>query len=238
MHLLAIMMLAGTVSATITTGRPMAQATARKAEKETAKPVAAGQAVPPLEETALKRLAQWDANLRTMQTGFTQEIVFGDTGMSTNIEGTAYYKKPNFLRIDHTSPSAQIVVTDRETISIYKPGDSQVVKTDWKTWIEQQGGTFSGITNFGYYGDLIKEHNVKVTEKDGLVLITLTPKKNKTSYNLTIMLDKTDFFPREVDVNLGETKVITKLKNTKINDTIPEAIFKWTPPPGTEVINF
>jgi len=186
----------------------------------------------------IEKLREWDKNLQTLDCSFTQHITFGDSGMANTIEGLVRYRKPNLLRVEHTAPQKQIVVTDKVKISIYKPQDKQLVKTDWKSWINQQSAMFSGITNFGDYSKILSDHEVKVAYAKDTVSLELAPKDGKKKYTLTLVLGTDNYFPREINMKIGTTDVKTALKNTKLNAAIPDGVFTITPPAGTSVIDF
>ncbi len=112
----------------------------------------------------LANLEAWDAKLETLKADFTQEINFKEAGLRQSVEGTLQYSKPNLLRIEHTKPAAQLVVTDKTDIWIYKPADKQVVRTTWDAWRRTQDQNFSGILDFGNYSTLAAKNNAAVPE--------------------------------------------------------------------------
>lgn len=188
---------------------------------------------------AIEKLREWDTKLQSLACEFTQTVKFGDSGMASVIEGSVRYQKPNQLRVEHFSPRKQIVVTDKKTISIYSPENQQLVKTDWDSWISQQSAIFSGVTNFGDYNKILADHNVKVVTGKTAVDVTLTPKKGKTSYALTLSLDPTnDYFPAVIVMRIGTTDVKTVLRKITLNGPLPAGVFSINTPEGTRVINF
>lgn len=211
---------------------------------DTAAPVAAAQssaapAVALSSSAAIEKLREWDTKLQSLACDFTQTVQFGDSGMASTIEGSVRYQKPNQLRVEHFSPRKQIVVTDKKTISIYSPENQQLVKTDWDSWISQQSAIFSGVTNFGDYNKILADHNVKVVTGKTAVDVTLTPKKGKTSYALTLSLDPAnDYFPTAIAMRIGTTDVKTVLRKITLNGTLPAGVFGISTPENTRVINF
>ncbi|MDD4004203.1 MAG: outer-membrane lipoprotein carrier protein LolA [Elusimicrobiaceae bacterium] len=187
----------------------------------------------------IEKLREWDTKLESLSCGFTQSVKFGDSGMGSTIEGLVRYRKPDLLRVEHTAPRSQIVVTDKKTISVYSPQDRQLVKSDWTSWISQQSAIFSGVTNFGSYGKIIADHGIKVTTGETGVAVTLSPVSGKQSYTLTLLLDpEMDYFPYAIEMKIGTTDVKTTLKKITINSGIPDGVFTLNPPQGTKIINF
>lgn len=190
-------------------------------------------------ETIIKKLKKWDAKLNTLQTDFSQEIKFKEAGLKKKLRGAVSYLKPNYLKIEHTAPEKQTIVTDKKIIWIFKPADNQVIKTSWDRWFKIQNGQFSGILDFGNYSKLIKKNNVALKSADpSRISIALTSKKNPSLYTLTLKLSSTDYFPINAILDLDETIIITSLINTKKNTDISKEDFKFTPPKSAEIITF
>ncbi len=190
-------------------------------------------------ETIIKKLKKWDAKLNTLQTDFSQEIKFKEAGLKKELQGAVSYLKPNYLKIEHTAPEKQPIVTDKKIIWIFKPADNQVIKTSWDRWFKIQNGQFSGILDFGNYSKLIEKNNVALKSADpSRISIALTSKKNPSLYTLTLKLSSTDYFPINAILDLDETIIITSLINTKKNTDISKEDFKFTPPKSAEIITF
>jgi len=190
-----------------------------------------------LAKKALKKLADWDARLETLKAGFTQEINFREAGLKQSVEGSLNYVKPNFLRIEHSKPARQIVVTDKTDIWIYKPADNQAVRTTWDAWRRTQDQNFSGILDFGNYSSLASKNNATATEggKDGFIALVLTPRTG-SAYTLTLRLSATDYFPAEASLEVDSTLITTRLHNAEKNGVIAKELFNFSPPKGTEVL--
>lgn len=218
------------------------------AAEKPAKPAAAGKAevkkstsAPSYTDQVLAKLMEWDSALTSLKAGFTQTVLFADAGLEQKVEGTLSYLKPDRLRIEHTAPSRQLIVTDKKDIWIYKPDDSQAVKTKWEDWKNLQSSGFSGIMDFGNYSELAARNKVTAVPPSapgGMVKLILTPVDRSGLYTLTLMLSATDYFPVRADLVVESTKVSTVLGETQRNAGLDEKLFDFTPPKGTEIINF
>ena len=182
-------------------------------------------------------LAAWDARLETLKADFTQEINFREAGLKQSVEGSLKYVKPNFLRMEHSKPARQVVVTDKTDIWIYKPADNQAVRTTWDAWRRTQDQNFSGILDFGNYAALAEKNKASVTGggKDGLITVVLTPRSG-SGYALTLRLSATDYFPVEAELEVDSTLITTRLRNAEKNGAIAKELFNFSPPKGTEVL--
>lgn len=221
----------------------MAAEKTRKAEKSPVKKteVRSSTATPSYTDTVLAKLMEWDSALTSLKAGFTQIVIFAEAGLEQKVEGTLSYLKPDRLRIEHTAPTRQIIVTDKKDIWIYKPGDSQAVKTKWEDWKNLQNSGFSGIMDFGNYSELAKRNKVTAVPPSGpgeMVKLILTPADRSGLYTLTLMLSATDYFPARADLVVESTKVSTVLNETERNAGMDADIFDFTPPKDTEIIKF
>lgn len=226
------------------TAQPQKKDTAQPAKKEASAAVstrpatAENKAADPAAEI-LEKLKAWDAKLETLKAGFTQEVNFTEAGLKQSIEGNLSYVKPNLLRIEHAKPAAQIVVTDKENIWIYKPSDNQAVRTSWEAWRRTQDQNFSGILDFGNYSALAARNSVLVTPSSGggPVTIVFTPRSG-AGYTLTLKLSPQDFFPVEAELAVDGTIIRTRLSSVEKNGAVNKEVFKFSPPKGVEVLEF
>ncbi len=187
----------------------------------------------------IEKLKAWDSKLETLKADFKQEVNFTEAGLKQSIAGNLRYVKPNLLRIEHTSPSSQIVLTDKTDIWIYKPADNQAVRTSWDAWRRTQDQNFSGILDFGNYSALTAKNSALVTpSKDGgPVTIVFTPRSG-AGYTLTLKLSPRDYFPVEAELSVDGTIINTRLASVEKNAAIDKEIFKFSPPKGVEVLEF
>ncbi len=223
------------------------KAAPRKAPAAKAKPAVAASTAAPAAQSAeaartaevLARLKAWDDKLDSLSADFTQEVDFREAGLKQSIEGNLRYVKPNLLRIEHVKPARQIVVTDKSLIWIYKPEDKQAVRTDWEAWRRTQDQNFSGILDFGNYASLTAKNNAAVSGgKDGKPWKVVFTPKSGSAYRLTLTLSPEDYFPTAAELLVDNTLIRTELKSVTRNGKIDEAVFKFSPPKGVEILEF
>lgn len=190
---------------------------------------------------AIAGLKNWDARLETLQTRFTQEVDFSDAGIKQHVEGMLSYLKPDLLKIEHIKPARQLVYTDKKELWIYKPEDSQAVRTSWTSWQKSQSGNFSGIMDFGNYSSLTEKNNIRVSRDMAApyyLRMTFTPRGAPGLYTLALALSSTDYFPAEATLTVEKTIIRTRLENAEKNIPLDKALFRFVPPKGTEVLEF
>ncbi|OGS56528.1 MAG: hypothetical protein A3J79_14675 [Elusimicrobia bacterium RIFOXYB2_FULL_62_6] len=205
-----------------------------------AAPAATG--LPPAspEAAALSELMKWDDALFSLRARFTQEFDFAEAGLKQHIEGALDYKKPDFLRIEHIKPARQIVYTDKTDLWVYKPEDSQVLKTSWAAWKSSQNNNLSGILDFGNYSALTRQNTVAVSTAAGspYITVTFTPKSETQNYKLSLTLSATDYFPAGASLTVDKTVITTTLESVERNIPIDDSVFKFIQPKGTELLEF
>lgn len=192
------------------------------------------------EARALSELMKWDEKLTSLRARFTQEFDFAEAGLKQHIEGTLDYKKPDLLRIEHIKPARQIVYTDKNDLWVYKPEDSQVLKTSWAAWKRSQSNNLSGILDFGNYAALTEKNAVAVSTaaNSPYITVTFTSKSEPQAYRLSLALSPADYFPAEAALSVDKTVITTKLVNVEKNVAIDDSVFKFIQPKGTEMLEF
>ncbi|OGS07006.1 MAG: hypothetical protein A2270_05915 [Elusimicrobia bacterium RIFOXYA12_FULL_51_18] len=205
------------------------------------KTVPAASEMEKLEAEVIAGLKSWDVKLETLRTRFTQDVDFSDAGLKQHVEGILSYSKPDLLKIEHIKPARQLVYTDKKELWVYKPEDSQAVRTSWAAWKKNQNSSFSGIMDFGNYASLAEKNAVKISKsKDAPYYITmiLNPKNTPGLYTLTLTLSSTDYFPEEATLSVEKTTIKTRLENPEKNLPLDKTLFRFIPPKGTEVLEF
>ena len=194
-----------------------------------------------LKKAVIAGLKDWDARLLTLRTRFTQEVDFSDAGLRQRVEGALSYMKPDLLKIEHIKPARQLIYTDKKELWIYKPEDSQAVRTSWDAWKKNQSSNFSGIMDFGNYAALTEKNDIKVTKNTSppyYITMVLTRRDNPGLYTLTLALSSTDYFPAEASLIVDKTAITTRLENPEKNADLDKTLFRFVPPKGTEVLEF
>src|SRR5208282_2876334 len=76
-----------------------------------------------------------DKNLQSLSARFEQSLTMSDAGISQHVEGSFQYLKPDHIHLEHSKPERQTIVSDGNTIWIYRVDQNQVIKSslaDWK----------------------------------------------------------------------------------------------------------
>lgn len=182
----------------------------------------------------IDELEKWDEKLNTLKSDFKQEVFFKEANIRQKVEGEIIYKKPNLLRIEHTSPSKQIIITDKVDIQVYKPEENQIYKMSWDYWKKTQN--FSSLFDFGNYSELINKNEIKIEQSSNTIKVQFTNKEKPSLYEFTLFLSPKDFFPYQASLKVEDTYIFTELFNTEINGKIEDKTFQLEKTKKTEVI--
>ncbi|MBP7796905.1 MAG: outer-membrane lipoprotein carrier protein LolA [Elusimicrobiales bacterium] len=178
----------------------------------------------------IEKLKEWDSNLKSLKANFSQEVFFKTAEIKENIDGSIVYQKADgekkeSLKISHYKPQEQIIIISSEKdITIVKPADKQIVKSDWEKWKASLEPKLKGLMEFGNYSKLATDATI-TTSKDGdNTKININPKAG--GYTLILKLNK-DYFPVEGELDMGDTLIKTYLKDVQINSEIDKGEFNY-----------
>ena len=181
----------------------------------------------------------WDKKLKTLKADYKQETMFETTPI-TSSQGKIYKNGKN-LRLDtmENETILQSAFTDKKEIQIRDGKGALITTLPWEEWYNNQPN--KALFDFGNYSQIIKQHNINLfAEKENGYILSLYPRQinlaediplemqdiMQPKYQLTFLLDKKDFFPKEISIS--EEGVITKttLSNVSKNINFTESDYK------------
>lgn len=183
---------------------------------------------------ALARLQQRYDGTRTLAADFRQTIESPTLATPLESTGTVAFEKPNRMRWEYEAPDRQLIVGDGEVLWIYQPDDKQVIKAPF-------GEVFQATTPVTFLAGLghIERDFIPTLEKDEPErwVLRLEPKVEKRLGTLVLVVRKKDAGVDEARVTdaLGTTTRLV-LSDEKRNTPLDAALFRFTPPPGVDVV--
>ncbi len=201
----------------------------------------AARAVPLLAATddslkrALDRLQTRYETTRTLTADFRQSVESPTLASPLESHGTVAFEKPNRMRWDYAAPDKQVIVGDGATLWIYQPDDKQVIKAPLAQ-------AFQGRTPVSFLAGLGRverdfEASLERDEEERWVL-HLVPRKDASVGTLTLVVRKADAAVEEARITdpLG---TITRIAFAHEQRNVPldAAFFRFTPPPGVDVVH-
>jgi len=184
---------------------------------------------------ALKRLQERYETTRTLTADFKQTIESPTLAGALESHGTVVFEKPNRMRWEYAPPDKQVIIGDGETLWIYQPEERQVIKA-------KLGAAFQArtpITFLAGLGRLERDFAASLEREDAeRWVVKLVPRDDSGIGTLTLTLKKPEAVIEEARVTdpLG-TITRLALASERRNVTLDAAQFRFTPPPGVDVVS-
>ncbi|PIR18552.1 MAG: hypothetical protein COV48_06905 [Elusimicrobia bacterium CG11_big_fil_rev_8_21_14_0_20_64_6] len=231
-----------------------AKTTAKAAAKEAKIGAAAGTALTEYEpststltlEIISKRFAETDAKIDTLTATFRQSVRMDGSDVVQTVEGDVVFKKPDLLRLTHTIPEPQTVVSDGTYLWVYRNSTNQVIQSRLETWRKSEP-LAQGLLDFGKSADLLTRYETVITTisapgADGHRTFTLTLKPkpadrkgDAADFVLTMNASTKNFFPGDATLRVGRASIRSRFEGVRLNPAIPAGAFKFTPPADADL---
>lgn len=196
-----------------------------------------GWAITP-EEVVTQVQKQYDST-GVFKTRFRQESKLKSQASGDTAEGLLYFKKPSQMRWDYQSPAAQKkeVIADGREVYIYIPQDKTVMVYPMKQVMRSDlvMRFFSGI------GELQRDFTVSWNtpyQGSGPMRILLKPTKPQPDLkDLVLTIDPQTYLVQTLEFsNTYGDFTRMNFSGTQLNVSMDPGFFKFTPPPGVQVV--
>jgi len=146
-----------------------------------------------------------------------------------NLKGMVYYKKENNLRFEFKNI---LLISDGVTYWSYNQKDNKVVISDY----ESEGNKILSIRQIIY--EYPEDCEMTTYELNNQTVLELIPKDDTFQFkSIKLFLNK-DYLINEAiidDPAAGEVEI--NISDYKLNNNLSEALFVFTPPEGSEIID-
>jgi outer membrane lipoprotein carrier protein len=183
---------------------------------------------------ALSRLQARYEGTRTLAADFRQTIESPTLAAPLESKGTVAFEKPNRMRWEYEAPDRQLIVGDGEILWIYQPEDKQAIKAP----LGQMFQATTPVSFLAGLGHLDRDFNATLERDEGeRWVLRLVPKTEKSLGTLMLVVRKSDAGVDEARVtdSLGTTTKLVLSKEKRNVDLDPN-LFRFTPPPGVDVV--
>ncbi len=190
------------------------------------------------EEVIAQVQKQYDST-GVFKTRFRQESRLKSQGAGDTAEGVLYFKKPSQMRWDYQAPAAQKkeVIADGREVYIYIPQDKTVMVYPMKQVMRSDlvMRFFSGI------GELQRDFTVAWQtpyQGSGPMKIVLKPTKAQPDLKeLTLTIDPQTYLVQTLEFsNAYGDFTRMNFSSTQLNVSLDANFFRFTPPPGVQVV--
>jgi outer membrane lipoprotein carrier protein len=187
----------------------------------------------------LRRTEQRADAIRTLEADFVQNLRVPLLNQTQNSAGKLYQRKPDRFLMRFTQPAGDVMVADGRYFWLYYPSTdrTQVIRTS----IAKGGGAvdlqrqFIGNAAARFVPTLNRS---EVVDGHDSYALTLVPRQASPYKVLRIWVDKADYTVRRFEMTEENESVRrVELRNIRVNGTIPDNLFSFTPPQGTQVFD-
>jgi outer membrane lipoprotein carrier protein len=176
-------------------------------------------------------------HMRTLEARFTE--TYSGAGMNRTESGTLLLKKPGRMRWDYDQPRPKLFLTDGHTAWFYVPGEKQVRRTP----VKQLDDLRSPLRYMLGKTKLEKELDGLSLAPDqkpfisGNVVLRGVPSGMSDRIEQTLLEVTPDGLISRIVVEERDGSVTEfRFLQQKENVELPDAQFRFIPPPGTEVV--
>ncbi len=183
---------------------------------------------------ALERLQERYEKTRTLTADFRQTVESPTLAGKLESHGRVAFEKPNRMRWDYEPPDRQTIVGDGETLWIYQPDEKQVIKAPLREAFQAR----TPINFLGGLGHVERDFEASLErDEPDHWLVRLVPREDKGIGVIVLTVAKRDAAVEEARITdpLGTTTRIT-LEHERRNEPVDPALFRFTPPPGVDVV--
>jgi outer membrane lipoprotein carrier protein len=180
--------------------------------------------------------ARYDG-MKSLRAEFTE--VYSGAGLQRTESGTLWIKKPGKMRWDYVSPRKKQFVTDGATAWFYVPGERQARRTSLKKLDDLRSPLryLLGRTKLNKeLRGLSLAPDVRPQVAGDVVLRGVPVGMEDRISQVLLESDEQGFLRRIVLEELDGSRTEFRLENQRENVAISDAEFRFSPPPGVEVL--
>ena len=150
--------------------------------------------------------------------------------------GKAFFKHPGMMRWEYEKPDKQIIITDSNTIWIYRPGDNQVMIGESPSFF----GNGKGASFLADMKLIRKKFSITLEKSDrkGHRVLKLVPREKK--FDLAVIylaISAATFNVDEITIyNSYEDETKIELSNIQFKKNLKDSMFSFQIPQGVEVM--
>lgn len=192
------------------------------------------------------RFAELDGKMNALGARFRQSVHLEGAETVQRVEGEILFKRPNMMRLTHSLPEKQVVVSDGAWLWTYRPSAKQVIKTRLEDWRKKEP-LAAGLLDFGRSAELLKRYDAVVstisspgTDGHRTFAVALTPKSADRAaggddFTLTLTASTKDFFPGSAELQAGPTRIRSAFEKVRLNPETADDAFRFSPPADADV---
>jgi len=173
-------------------------------------------------------------NARTLSVQFVENYSLLGHGRPPET-GTLTLRKQGKMRWDYTRPAGKLFISDGKTVYLYTAADNRVEKVSLKDTEDMRVPLAFLLGRL----EMKKEFRAfTVSEGEGGNWLKALPKTDRVPYKNIEMLIASDGSVRQLKVvGRDESLLAYTFENEKVNPPVAESAFRFTIPPGAQVVD-
>lgn len=171
------------------------------------------------------------AQIHTMQASFSQTIASGSR-VTERLSGQFFLKKPGKFFWQTLDPIHQDIISDGKIVWIYDKDLEQVLVKP----LQQDVGAAPALLLNGQIKSVARVYNVAFRQHNNQQIYTLKPKQKALYRYINMTFSDGVLTHMRFEDALGQW-IDFAFQQVKVNQSINEAVFNFTPPPGVDVLN-
>lgn len=187
----------------------------------------------------LKRAEQVYAGTKSMQADFVQHLRVPLLGSEQRSRGTMYLRRPDRFLMRFTDPAGDRIVADGRHFWMYYPSTDrkQVLRAPIKEGFHQADfqREFLSDPSARYVANVTGTENVggRLTH-----VLRLVPRRSSSYKQVRLWVDTADYTVRRFEmVEENESVRRVELSNIRRNLSLPDSLFRFDPPRGTQIFD-
>ena len=146
-----------------------------------------------------------------------------------------FLRKPGKMRWQYTAPAGKLFVSDGQFLYFYSPEENRAEKMKLKEADDLRAPLAFLLGRLNFNEDFREFHS---SPQGGGTLITAIPKSDKLPYSEVSFLATPDYAITHLQVRGQDGSLLDfAFDGEKKNPSVPDAMFKFAPPPGVEWVD-
>jgi outer membrane lipoprotein carrier protein len=172
-------------------------------------------------------------HIQTLQVAFTESWTLN--GRKRTGSGTLVLRKPGKMRWEYTMPAGRLFISDGEFIYSYDPEAHRADKIKMKSVDDMRAPLAFLLGRLNFHDDFSE---FRAGPQGSQVFLTAIPKSGKMPYSEVSFLTGADFVIHRLVVKEQDSSMLEYgFDGEKTNLPVPETMFRFTPPPGVELVD-
>jgi outer membrane lipoprotein carrier protein len=179
-------------------------------------------------------LQRWLDGTRDLEGRFRQTLSSGALGTGLDESGRMWLRRPGRMRWDYLDPERKVALVDGRATRLYLEEDAQL----WEGRLEDSGLLALLLAGSERVATLFVAELEGAPGAEGAYRLRLVPRAEEGSFeSVVLVLRPPEFGVERAEVqDAAGNRMLYEFSELRRNHGIPESVFGFEPPPGTQVV--